>query len=141
MSWSKFYSWWFIYWFSRLDKKEKVTKNPKNEDDKCFQYAITVELSYGKIGLHPERVSNIKPFSNKCNCQGINYPSKIDEWETFEKNNPTIAPNILYIKEKEICPVYISKIHSNCERQIKIRMALCCSKKIICSITWNNFET
>ena len=28
----------------------------------------------------------------------------------FEKNNPKIALNILYIKEKEIYPVSISKI-------------------------------
>ena len=27
----------------------------------------------------------------------------------FEKNNPKIALIILYIKEKEICPAYISK--------------------------------
>ena len=26
--------------------------------------------------------------------------------------------NILYIKEKEICPAYISKINSNCEKKI-----------------------
>ena len=26
-------TWWFIYWFSRLDEKEKATINPKNEDD------------------------------------------------------------------------------------------------------------
>ena len=33
-----------------------------------------------------------------------------------------IALNILYIKEKEICPVYISKINSNCEKQIILLM-------------------
>ena len=32
------------------------------------------------------------------------------------RNNLTIALNILYIKEKEICPPYISKINSNCEK-------------------------
>ena len=32
---------------------------------------------------------------------------------TFEKNNPTIALNFLYIKEMEPCPAYISKIDSN----------------------------
>ena len=32
----------------------------------------------------------------------MNYSSKIDNWKTFEKNNQTIALNILYIKEKEI---------------------------------------
>ena len=36
-----------------------------NEDDKCFQYAVTVVLSYGEIKSHPEKVSNIKPFINK----------------------------------------------------------------------------
>ena len=34
------------------------------------------------------------------------YPSKIDEWKASEKNNPTIALNILYIKEKNICCLY-----------------------------------
>ena len=29
--------------------------------------------------------------------KGINYLSKIDDWETFEKNNLTIALNNLYI--------------------------------------------
>ena len=43
-----------------------------------------------------------------CKWKGINYPSKTDDWKTFEKNNPTIALNILYIKEKEVCPAYIS---------------------------------
>ena len=30
----------------------------------------------------------------------MSYPSKIDDWQTFETNNPTIALNILYIKRK-----------------------------------------
>ena len=59
--------WWFIYWFSRLDKKEKTTINPKNTDDKCFQYAVTVALNYGKINWNSETISDIKPFINKYN--------------------------------------------------------------------------
>ena len=62
--------------------------------------------------------SNIKPFINKSNWKEISYPAKIDDWKTFEKNNQTIALNIFYIKEKEVCPDYISKINSNCEKQI-----------------------
>ena len=54
--------------------------------------------------------------------EGISYPSKIDDWKTFQKNNPRTALNILYIKEKEIWPVYISKINSNCEKQIILLM-------------------
>ena len=85
-------------------KKKKATVNPKNTDDKCFQYAATVALNYEEIKWNPERVSNIKPFINKYNWKGTNYPSKIDDWKTFQKNNTTIALNILYTKEKEICP-------------------------------------
>ena len=47
------------------------------------------------IGI--QKVSNIKPFINKYNWKGINHPTKIDDCETFEKNNPTIAFNILQI--------------------------------------------
>ena len=31
----------------------------------------------------------------------------MDDWKTFEKNNPTTVFNILYIKEEEIRPAYI----------------------------------
>ena len=40
----------------------------------------------------------------------------------FEKDNPTTALNILYIKEKEICLAYVSKINSNIEKQIILLM-------------------
>ena len=40
----------------------------------------------------------------------------------FEKQNPKTDLNVLYIKEMEICPVYVSKINSkinkDCEKQI-----------------------
>ena len=79
---------------------------------------IAVALNYEEIQLHPERVSNIKPFINKYNWKGINKASKIDDWKT--KNNPPLAVNILCLKEKEIRPAYILKINSNCEKQIMI---------------------
>ena len=68
--------------------------------------------------MYLERLSNIKPFINKYNWDEINYPSKIEDWKTLEKSNPTIALNILYTKEKQTYPAYISKINSNCEKQV-----------------------
>ena len=38
------------------------------------------------------------------------------------KNNLIIALNILQIKEKEMCPVYISKNNSNCQKQTILLM-------------------
>ena len=48
----------------------------------------------------------------------MNWNGVIDDWKMFEKNNPTIALNVLYIKEKQIYPAYISKHNSTCEKQI-----------------------
>ena len=92
-------------------KKKKATINLKNTDDKCFRYAVTVASNHGEIKWNPERVLNIKPFINKYDWKGINYPTKIDDWKTFEKNNPIIA-----------LPAYISKHNSTREKQIILLM-------------------
>ena len=89
-----------------------------------FSIHSTVALNYEKIESHPEKVSSNKPFINKYNWKGMNYPSIIDDWKTSEKNNPTIALNVLNTKEKEKCPAYISKINSDCEKQIILLMIL-----------------
>ena len=84
---------------------------------------------------HPKWVSNIMPFITIYKWEGTNYPSKIDHWKTFEKNNSSIALNILYTKEKEVCPAF----NSTWEKQIilvmnlnkeKKRMALSYSKNL-----------
>ena len=59
---------------SKLLKDKKSTINPKNNDDKCFQYAITLALNLDKINRDPERISKIKPFINQYNWKDINFP-------------------------------------------------------------------
>ena len=98
-----------IYRFSSLDKHEKATINPKNKDEKYFHYAATIALSFNEIKKDPQRVSNVKPFINRYNWDGIKYPPKIDDWKRFKKNNSTIALYVLYTKEMQICPACISK--------------------------------
>ena len=43
-------------------KNKKATIKPENNDNNCFQYALTAALNYQNIESHPERVSNLKPF-------------------------------------------------------------------------------
>ena len=52
-------------------KNKKATISPKNKDDKCFQYALTVDLNYEQIKDHPERISKIKPFIDQYNWKEI----------------------------------------------------------------------
>ena len=37
-------------------KHKKATINPKDNDDKCFQYDITVSLNHELMKSHPERI-------------------------------------------------------------------------------------
>ena len=93
----------FLEWL----KNKKATINPKNNDDKCFQYTITVALNYEQIKIHPGRILKIKPFIDQYNWKEINFPSKKKkkDWKKFELNN------ILYIPydTKEIRHAYKSK--------------------------------
>ena len=98
-------------------KREKAKINPKNEDNKCFQYAATVGLNHEEIKRNQRKIPKV---FYQCNWKGINYPSKKDDWKT-RKIIPQLLL-ILYTIEKEICPAYISKINSNCEKQIIILM-------------------
>ena len=68
-------------------KNKKVIANQKIEDDKCFQYAETVELNYEEIKQNLKRGSSIKPFINKYNWEEINNASKINDWKRFENSN------------------------------------------------------
>ena len=63
-------------------------------------------------------MTKIKPFINKYNCEGKNFPSEKDHWKKFAKKNVTIALNVLYAKKEKIYPPYVSKHNSNHEKQV-----------------------
>ena len=46
------------------------------------------------------------------------FPSKKDDWKKIEKNNVTIALNVLYTKKEKIYPPYVSKHNSIREKQV-----------------------
>ena len=69
-------------------KDKKSTINPKNNDDKCFQYAVTLALNLDKIKKDPQRVSTIMPYIEKCNWEDIDFPST---------SKDEVALNILYV--------------------------------------------
>ena len=70
-----------------MDKKQKKTAiNPINKKyNKCFQYTLTVPLNHEEIKKDPQRITKIKPFMNKCNRVGINFPSEKDDSKNLKK--------------------------------------------------------
>ena len=78
-------------------KNKKAKINPKNKDEKCFQYALTIALNYEKIKKDPQRISKIKPFIDKYNWKEIDFLLHGKDWKRFESNNKSVALNILYV--------------------------------------------
>ena len=64
---------WYIDSPEWLESKKKRI-NPKNNDGKCFQNAITAAWNYEKIKSHPERISKIKPFIEQYHWKEIDFP-------------------------------------------------------------------
>ena len=77
-------------------KDKKSTMNPKNNDNKCFQYAVTLALNLDNIEKNPQRISKIKPFIDQYNRKDIEFPSNNKDWRKSELSNK-VALNILYI--------------------------------------------
>ena len=104
-------------------KDKKSTLNQKNNDNKCFQYAVTLALNIDQINDHPERISKIKHFIEKYNWKDINFPSTSKDWKKFELNNE-VALNILYVPHgtKKIEIAYKSKHNLTREKQVILLM-------------------
>ena len=57
-------------------------------------------LNHEEIGKNDKKITKIKPFINKYNWEGLNFPSEKDDWNKFEKSNVTIALNVFYAKKE-----------------------------------------
>lgn len=84
-------------------KNSKSCINVKNNDNKCFSYAILSCLYPAKS--HSDRVSNHVKNLDKLNMKDIEYPVKACSYAKFEKQND-ISINVLYTDEKEVLPLY-----------------------------------
>ena len=104
-------------------KDKKSTINPKSNDHKCFQCAVTLALNLDKIKKDLQRVSRIKPLIEKYNWEDIDFPSTSKDLEKFECNNE-VALNILYVpyNTKKINIAYKSKNNLTQEKQIILLM-------------------
>ena len=104
-------------------KNKKSTINPKNNDDKCFQYAVTLALNLDNFNEHPQRISRIKPLIDQYKWEDIDFPVTSKDWRKIKLNND-IALHLLYIPHntKEIQLAYRSKNNLICDKQVILLM-------------------
>ena len=105
-------------------KNKGTTINPKNEDDECFKYALTVALNHQNIGKNPQRISKIEPFIDQHKWKRIDFLSHSKDWKKFEQNNKTIVLNILFVpyNTESIRLAYKSKYNHKRGNQVILLM-------------------
>ena len=103
-------------------KKEVIINNNNNNNN--FEETLDDALNYQNIEIHPGRISKLKPYINKYNWEGIDFPAGPKEWIKFEKNNKTIALNVLYIPHntKTISITYRSEYNNKHKKQVILLM-------------------
>ena len=82
-------------------KNKKTAINPKNNNDKFFQYALTVALnsSFIKVKSNRERISNIKTFIGQYNWKGTDFPSHRKDWKSLNQIiNQLLLISYMYLK-------------------------------------------
>ena len=91
-------------------KNKKATINPKNNDNNCFQYALTVALNFENSKKTFEEYGKLIHLS--IIWKEVDFPSEKKDWKKFELNNKSIAVNNLFVPygtEKKIRLTYRSK--------------------------------
>ena len=109
-----------LYSLGWLRSKKEAIINGDND----FQNALDDALNYQNIEKDPQRISKLKPYINKYNWEGINFPAGSKEWQKFERNNKTVALNVLYIPHntKTISVAYRSEYNNKRKKQVILLM-------------------
>ena len=74
--------------------------------------------NHEEIKKDPQRITKIKAFINKYNWEEIHFSSEKDDGKKFEKNDVTIALNVLYAKKEK----YILFILQNITEIVKTKL-------------------
>ena len=104
--------------------KEAIINNNNNNNNSDFQNALDDALNYQTIEKDPRRISKLKPYINKYNRKGIYFLAGSKDCVKFEKNNETIALNVLYIpcNTKTISVAYKLKFNNKRKKQVILLM-------------------
>ena len=100
-------------------KKEAIINN-----DNSFQNALNDTLNYQTTETNPERISKLKPYINRYNWEGIEFPAGPKDWKKFERNNKANVLNTLFIPHntKTIRVAYRSEYNNKRKKQVILLM-------------------
>ena len=97
-------------------KLKRSVLNPHNNDNKGFQYSITLSLYHDQVG----KISVEYQLLNH-NWENIIFPPQKQDYQTFEINNKSIALNVLEFtaeNKEKISHLYKSEFNKTREKQV-----------------------
>ena len=102
--------------------EKKAVINPKNEDEECFKWAVVASLHHEAIEKDPQRVSKLRPFAEQYDWEGLEFPMALNKISKFEKRNPEIAVNVLFVSKKNIFIARRSEFNGKRGKQANLLM-------------------
>ena len=79
--------------------KKKAIINPHNNDEECFKWVV---IAAENVGMkNPQRVSNLRKFTDNYNWSVLKLPVSIENIKDFEMNND-ISINVLSVQNRDI---------------------------------------
>ena len=79
--------------------RKKAIVNPHNDDKECFKWSV---ISVEKVGMKdPQRVSNLRKFTDNYDWSGLEFPVSIKDIGKFETKN-NISVNVLAVEGRDI---------------------------------------
>ena len=105
-----------LYFLGWLRSKKEAIINGDND----FQNVLDDALNYQNIERGPQKISKLKPYINKYNLEELEFPVR----QKFERNNKTIALNILFIPHnaETIRVTFRSEYNHKCKKQVILLM-------------------
>ena len=95
---------------------KKAIVNPHNDDEECFKWSI---IAVEKVGMKdPQRVSNLRKFTDNYDWSGLEFPVSIKDIGKFETNN-NVSVKVLAMEGRDI---YIHRKGRRIGREINLLM-------------------
>ena len=73
--------------------------NPHNDDEECFKWSV---IAAENVGMkNPQRVSNLRKFTDNYDWYGLEFPVSIKDIRKFETRN-NVSVNVLAVEGRDI---------------------------------------
>ena len=96
--------------------RKKVIVNPHNDNEECFKWSV---IAAEKVGMKdPQRVSNLRKFTDNYDWSGLEFPLSMKDIWKFETGN-SISVNILAVEGRDI---YIHRKARRMDQEINLLM-------------------